>query len=87
MKCLARPIHGCGIRLVFPPLRDNQSEYIIRVESLLKDISRILLENQARFFVPIQLQEDYLANIKEELDKTYSFLRQNISDFLMQYNE
>ena len=87
LKCLARPIHGCGIRLVFPPLKDNQSEYIIRVESLLKDISRIFLENQARFLVPIQLQGDYLANIKEELDKTYSFLRENISDFLIQYNE
>lgn len=85
--CLGRPIHGYGIRFVFPPLKDNESEYMIRIESLLKDIGRILLENQARFLVPIQLQGNYLRKIKEELDNTYSFLRENISDFLMQYNE
>lgn len=87
LKRLGRPMHGCGIRFVFPRSRDNQSEYTIRVESLLKDIGQIFLENQARFFVPIQLQGNYLENIKEELNKTYSFLKENVSDFLVQYNE
>ncbi len=87
LKCLGRPIHGCGIRFIFPPTKNNQNEFLIRVESLLRDTGRIFLENQARFLVPIQLQEGYLKYIKRELDETYAFLRDNISDFLIQYNE
>jgi len=87
LKCLGRPIHGCGIRFVFPPIENNPSEFLVRAESLLRDVGRIFLENQARFLTPIQLQEGYLEHIKRELKETYAFLTDNVSDFLIQYNK
>ncbi len=89
LTVLKRRLHGFGIRFVFPPQANQQSEYTVRVESLLQDISRVFLENQARFFRPIQIRPniDYMSQIQDELTKTYSFLTDNISDFLVQYNQ
>jgi len=74
------------MRFFIPATQTEQNEYNIRVESLLQDAGKIFLENQARFLVPLQLQGDYVNKIKEEIDKTYKFLRENISAFLEQYN-
>ena len=89
LKVLKRRIHGCGLRFVFAPEPGNQSEYLVRVESFLRDTSLIFLENQARFFKPIQIQPDidYAVEIRDELKRTYSFLTENVSDFLVQYNQ
>ena len=89
LKVLKRRIHGYGLRFVFAPELGNQSEYLVRVESFLQDTSLIFLENQARFFKPIQIQPgmDYAVEIENELKRTYSFLTENVSDFLMQYNQ
>jgi len=91
LKPFGRPIHGVGMRFVLPPLKTaqktEQNEYNIRIESLLRDTGKIFLENQARFLVPLQLQGDYLPNIKAEIDKTNGFLKNNISEFLEQYNK
>lgn len=86
LKPFRRPIHGFGLRFVVPPLQNEQNEYNIRIESLLKETTKIFMENQARFLVPLQLRENYLLNIKAEIDKTYNFLKDNISSFLEQYN-
>ncbi len=86
LKPFGRPILGVGMRFFIPATQTEQNEYNIRVESLLQDAGKIFLENQARFLVPLQLQGDYVNKIKEEIDKTYKFLRENISAFLEQYN-
>ncbi|MCX5695973.1 MAG: hypothetical protein NTW18_04875 [Candidatus Omnitrophica bacterium] len=86
LKPFGRPILGIGMRFFIPAIQTEQNEYNIRVESLLQDTGRIFLENQARFLVPLQLQGDYVNKVKEEVDKTYKFLRENISAFLEQYN-
>lgn len=87
LKPFGRPIHGVGLRFFIPAIQTEQNEYNIRVESLLQDTGKIFLENQARFLIPLQLQGDYVGKIKEEVDKTYKFLRENISAFLEQYNK
>lgn len=87
LKPFGRPIHGVGMRFVLPPSQTEQNEYNIRIESLLIETGKIFLENQARFLIPLQLQGDYLPNIKAEIDKTYAFLKNNISEFLEQYNK
>ena len=87
LKLLGRPIHGCGIRFIFPPIGDNQSEYIVRIESLLKDTKKVYIENRARFLAPLQLGDDFTRLIKHELVLTYKFLEENIATFLMEYNE
>ncbi len=86
LKPFGRPILGVGMRFFIPAIQAEQNEYNIRVESLLQDTGKIFLENQSRFLVPLQLQGDYVNKIKEEVDKTYKFLRENISAFLEQYN-
>jgi hypothetical protein len=88
LQYLKRPIHGFGVRLVFPPLQTNQNEFNIRIESFLQNTQKIFMENQARFLVPLQTQgNNYWPIIKKELDEVYNFLKNNISDFLTQYNE
>lgn len=87
LKPFSRPIHGFGLRILLPPLPNEQNEYNIRVESLLSETTKIFLENQARFLVPLQLQGKYLDNIKAEINKTDKFLKDNVCDFLEQYNK
>lgn len=86
LKPFGRPIHGFGLRFVVPPLQQEQNEYNIRIESLLKETSKMFMENQARFLAPLQLRDNYLQDIKTEIDKTYNFLKDNMSIFLEQYN-
>ena len=86
LKPFGRPIHGFGIRFVMPAIKDEQNEYNIRVESSLRNTKQIFLENQARFIVPLQLQKNYLDSLRTEIDKTYEFLKRNVTDFLEQYN-
>jgi len=86
LKTFGRPIHGFGIRFVLLATKNEQNEYSIRVESLLKDTKQIFLENQARFIAPMQLQKKYLDSIENEINKTYEFLKNNVTGFLEQYN-
>lgn len=87
LRPFGRPIHGFGLRFVVPPLQEEQNEYNIRIESLLKETSKMFMENQARFLVPLQLRDNYLEDIKIEIDKAYNFLKDNMSNFLEQYND
>lgn len=87
LKPFSRPIHGFGLRIVLPPIPNEQNEYSIRIESLLSETSKIFLENQARFLTPLQLREEYLDNIKTEINKTDKFLKNNVCSFLEQYNK
>jgi len=86
LRPFGRPIHGFGLRFVLPPLKKEQDEHNIRIESLLQDASKIFMENQSRFLTPISLQGDYLKVLKIELEKSYRYLKDNVSSFLEQYN-
>jgi hypothetical protein len=48
IKAFGRPILGGGLRLVMPPVPQNQSEPMIevKIESYLKDTSKLFLEAQ-----------------------------------------
>ena len=49
LKPFSWPIHGIGLRIVLPPIPNEQNEYNIRIESLLSEMGKIFLENQARY--------------------------------------
>jgi hypothetical protein len=53
----------------------------------LSERGKIFLEDQARFLAPLQLQGKYLDNIKAEINKTDKFLKDNVCNFLEQYNK
>lgn len=86
LKPFGRPIHGFGFRFVIPPIQNEPNEYNIRIESLLRDPGKIFLENQARFLAPLELKGEYLTALESEIVKTYNYLKENICQFLEQYN-
>ena len=89
LKKFGRPIHGCGLKFVFPPTPNDNNEFNVRIESFLRDIKEIFIENQARFLNPLQILNDskYLGVIEGEIKKTHDFIINKISDFLIQYND
>ena len=82
-----RPIHGIGMRFVFPAIKQIPNEFNVRVESFLQNTKHIFIENQARFLNPLQIQDNHFEMLKKELLETYNFLKENVADFLMQYNK
>ncbi len=86
LESLGRPFQGFGLRFIFSPSKTEQNEYNIRIESLLKDPGKIFMENQARFITPLQLETNYLSDIKGEISEAYNFLKHNVSGFLEHYN-
>ena len=78
MSIFDRSASGVGLRLVFPPTRENASEFQIRIEPYFRDLRMLFLENNARFFQPVQTREQ----VEEKLQAAYDFLRDRVSTFL-----
>jgi hypothetical protein len=88
LKKFGRAIHGCGLKFVFPPTPSENNEFSVRIESLLRNVKEIFVENQARFLNPLPTNDDkYLEVIAGEIKKTQAFIIDNISEFLTQYNK
>ncbi len=85
LSLLARPLQTVGIRFYFPQAQNSLSDFNVKVESRVGDITKIWLENTAQFFRPIP--NDTISVIHDNLSKTREFLTKNITDFLTQYNE
>lgn len=85
LSLLARPMQTVGIRFYFPQVQNNLFDFNVKVESRMEDVTKIWLENTARFFRPIP--NDTISVIHDNLSKTREFLTKNIADFLAQYNE
>lgn len=82
---LERPIHAIGLRLFFPATAEKQYEFDIKIETLLREVQTIFIENRARFFAPIQ--KDQVSRVGENFALTKEFITKNICNFLVQFNE
>ena len=80
-----RPAQAVGLRFFFPPMPNTPYEFDVKVESKITDITKIWMENKARFFKPIP--PDNLSIIWDNLCITRDFLVENVTQFLSQYNE
>lgn len=80
-----RPAQVIGLRFFFPPKPNVPYEFDLKVESRISDISKIWLENKARFFAPIS--KNKLSIIHDNLCTTRKFLVENVAQFLNQYNQ
>lgn len=84
LQVLERPLHGIGLRFVFPASQDAPFEFDVRMESLLRDPSQLFLENSAKFLAPVQGPD--LTGIQKNLESVDQFLTQTIVGFLSQFN-
>ena len=75
-----RPLHGLGIRLHFPADQQHPVENDVKVESFLRDPTRLFLENHARFLKPLPPDKPKL--VIECLRKTRAFLEEKVFGFL-----
>ncbi len=85
LKGFERPLHGAGLRFVFPPTQNNINEFDVKVESWLRDVRNIYLDNTGRFFQPIQ--QANINDVKQNLLITRDFIYKNISNFLASFNQ
>jgi len=80
-----RPIQAVGLRFFFPAKPNTPYEFDVKIESRISDVTKIWLENKARFFRPIPI--DHLSIIRDNLITTRKFLVENVAQFLSQYNK
>lgn len=78
-----RPLSGTGLRLVFPPSKENHSTFHLRIEPYFRDNKLFFLENSAQFFDPLVQTGD----ITRLLDETYDFAKEKGGPFLLSLGE
>jgi len=79
-----RPTQAVGLRFYFPLTATALYDFNVKIESRITDITKIWLENTARFLRPIP--NDNLSVIHDNLSITREFLVKNVTNFLTQYN-
>lgn len=83
LQPFGRPVHTIGVRFLFPPFKDNKTEFNIKVESLARNTKYLFIENSANFFYTIR--KENIKNILENLNVTEEFIDENIKTFLSQF--
>ena len=73
-----------GIRMVFPPDKDNPNAYSLRIESFNQDVRSIFIENQASY-APILVARG-LDALVENVDNAYQFLVERALDFMANFD-
>ena len=69
-----------GIRLVFPADKDSPVEFEVKVESFVRDTTRLFLQVHARFLQPLPTKDPKLA--LGCLRKTKQFLEERVFPFV-----
>ncbi len=82
-RAFMRPVHGFGLRFVFPATPEDPTEFDVKVESFLRDGRLLYLENVGRFHAPVVAQN--LAALRAGLDRTNTFLREQMASFFAQF--
>jgi hypothetical protein len=84
-KAFRRPVHGVGLRFVFPVVsNDDPYEFDVKVESFLRDGRLLFIENIGRFHPPVVANN--LAALRAGLEKTNAFLLDQIAAFFAQFH-
>jgi len=83
-KAFKRPVHGFGLRFVFPATQEDPTEFDVKVESFLRDGRLLFMENVGRFHPPVVAQN--LGALRAGLDRTNAFLLEQIASFFAQFH-
>lgn len=81
---LERPTNIFGLRLVFPPTKNHQQNFNVRIESYTRDPQSVYIENVGMFKTPVEFQR--LEVLQQSLEATSEFLTGNVCRFLSQYD-
>lgn len=80
MGSFQRPPSGLGLRLYFGAEQANPIVYDVKIETFLRDASRVFLENHARFLQPLPASQPGQA--VDRLRQTRSFLEEKVLEFI-----
>ena len=84
LEPLGRPASVFGMRLVFPPTKEQPQNYNVRVESYVRDQRALYIENVGTFKAPIQSRN--LDHVEANLLATSEFLNERVLAFLSRYD-
>jgi len=79
-----RPAHIFGLRLSFPPFKENKIGYNLRIESYARDPQFIFVENMGVYNAPLTVNNINL--ILNNLDETNRFIEENTLEFVEQFD-
>jgi len=82
-QSFGRPIHLVGLRLFFPQTPEHRHQFEVKIESYVREINTLFLENSAQFFEPIDPKEP--ATLLSNFRRTNEFIDSNIISFLQQF--
>jgi hypothetical protein len=79
-----RPVHGLGLRLVFPPTQGTPNAFNVRIESVPADPRSLFIENHGTF-PPMPVSPDFEA-VARNVHATYDFAVQRVVRFLARFD-
>ena len=79
-----RPAQTFGLRFVFPPTENSLNSFDLRLESYNRDSGYFFINNFATFPKPM-FKDDYDL-LDEELEEAEKFVKENVRDFLQQFD-
>jgi hypothetical protein len=86
LAAFGRPIRGGGLRFVMDPIPEDMPVSIeVKIESLLSDTSKILVETQ--FIWPMPTNPGTPFNVRERLTFIGSYIEKQVNDFLTGENK
>jgi hypothetical protein len=85
-KPFARPLHVIGLRMFFPPLKDQPAGYDVKIESLMEDYRTIFIECTGIFSTPADINADSTA-ISRDIAGADDFINNNVAGFLEQFRK
>lgn len=80
-----RPVQMFGIRLMFPPVEEENRRFNIRIESFNQDPKRVFVECISDYEGPPISEED-LGLIGKNIERTLEFSTKNVLNFLSRYD-
>ncbi|MEM7518687.1 MAG: hypothetical protein AAF368_17410 [Planctomycetota bacterium] len=75
-----------GLRLVFPPTSDTNNAFAMRIESYNNDARSLFVENQGTF-QQVKPDEEGMATIESNIEKTYRFAVERGLSFIGAFDE
>lgn len=83
-KSFGRPLHAMGVRMFFPPIKDDMNAYDVKIESWMEDYRTIFLECAGVYSVPVDIKTNS-AGLGNDITKTDEFINNNVAGFLSQF--
>jgi hypothetical protein len=81
LSAFGRPIRGGGLRFVMDPVQEDLPAQIeVKIESFLRDTTKIFVETQFTWPIPSTPQSPF--NVKGRIEKMNSYIESNVQPFI-----